>query len=63
VIPRQKRERRTRFDRAAYRQRHLVERLVSRFKGFRRLATRYEKRAVHYLGMLSVAAIVLWLRD
>jgi transposase len=61
VIPRQKRERRTRFDRTAYHQRHLVERLVNRLKGFRRIATRYEKRAVHYLGMLTVAAIMLWL--
>jgi transposase len=61
VIPRQKRERRTRFDKGAYRQRHLVERLVNRLKGFRRIATRYEKRAVHYLGMLTIAAIALWL--
>ena len=61
VIPRQKRERRTRFDKGAYRQRHFVERLVNRLKGFRRIATRYEKRAVHYLGMLTIAAIVLWL--
>jgi transposase len=38
-----------------------VERLVNRLKGFRRIATGYEKRAVHYLGMLTVAAIVLWL--
>jgi transposase len=61
VIPRQKRERRTRFDKAAYRRRHLVERLINRLKGFRRIATRYEKRAVNYLGMLTIAAIVLWL--
>ena len=61
MIPRQKRERRTRFDTAAYRQRNLVERLVNRLKGFRRIATRYEKRAAHYLGMVTIASIVLWL--
>jgi transposase len=61
VIPRQKRERRTRFDRAAYRQRNLVERLVNKLKGFRRIATRYEKRAVCYLGMVTIASILLWL--
>ena len=62
VIPRQKRERRRgRFDKAAYRKRNVVERLVNRLKQFRRIATRYEKRAVHYLGMLTIAAIVLWL--
>ena len=61
VIPPQKRERRTRFDKIAYRARHLVERLVNKLKGFRRIATRYEKRVVHYLGMLTIASIVLWL--
>jgi len=63
VIARQKRERRTRFDKVAYRKRNVVERLVNKLKQFRRIATRYEKRAGNYLGMLTVAAIVLWLRD
>jgi transposase len=64
VIARQKRERRRgRFDEASYRKRNVVERLVNRLKQFRRVATRYEKRAVNYLGMLTIAAIVLWLRD
>ena len=61
VIPRQKRERRARFDTAAYRKRNVVERLVNRLKQFRRFATRYEKRAINYLAMLTMAAIVLWL--
>jgi transposase len=61
VIARQKRERRVRFDKAAYRQRNVVERLVNRLKQFRRVATRYEKRAVNYQAMLTIAAIVLWL--
>ncbi len=61
VIARQKRERRVRFDKAAYRKRNVVERLVNRLKQFRRVATRYEKRAVNYLAMLTIAAITLWL--
>jgi transposase len=61
VIARQKRERRGRFDQAAYRRRNVVERLVNRLKQFRRIATRYEKRAVNYLAMLTLAAIMLWL--
>jgi transposase len=62
VIPRQKRERRRGpFDKVAYRKRNVVERLVNRLKQFRRIATRYEKRAVNYLAMLTIAAIVLWL--
>jgi transposase len=61
VIARQKRERRVRFDKAAYRKRNVVERLVNRLKQFRRIATRYEKRAVNYLAMLTIAAITLCL--
>src|SRR3954453_13937041 len=37
------------FDRAAYRLRNRVERLINRLKQFRRIATRYEKRAANYL--------------
>jgi len=61
VLPRQKRERRTQSDRAAYRERNRVERLVNKLKGFPRIATRYENRAVHYLGMLTLAAVASWL--
>jgi transposase len=39
----------------------VVERLVGRLTQFRRVTTRYEKRAVNYLAMLTIAAIVLWL--
>ncbi len=39
-----------------------IERPVNRLKGWRRGATRYEKRAVNYLAMVTIAAIVLlWL--
>ncbi len=49
------------FDRAAYRERNRVERLINRLKRFRRVATRYEKRAASYQAMVTVAAILLWL--
>jgi hypothetical protein len=39
-----------------------IERTVNRLKGWRRVATRYEKREVNYLAMVTIAAIVLlWL--
>lgn len=47
------------FDRDIYRQRNQIERTINRFKHFRRIATRYEKRAVNYLAMWHIAAIVL----
>ncbi len=49
------------FDREAYRERNVVERLINRLKQYRRIATRYEKRAANYLAMLTLAAILLWL--
>ena len=49
------------FDRAIYRLRHRIERLVNRCKQVRRLATRDEKRAVNYRAMWLIAATVLWL--
>ena len=49
------------LDRMRYRERNRVERLVNRLKQYRRVATRYEKRAAHYAAMLAVAASLLWL--
>jgi transposase len=48
------------FERAAYRERNAVERLINRLKQWRRVATRYEKRAANYLAMLTIAAVLLW---
>jgi transposase len=38
---------RRRFDRAVYRERNVVERLINRLKRSRRIGTRYEKRAAN----------------
>jgi transposase len=63
VIPTKSNQRRNpRFDKQAYRERNRVERTINRLKGFRRVATRYEKRGVNYEAMVVIAAIVLlWL--
>ncbi len=62
TIPRRKDERRRGpFDRAAYRLRLRVEHLINRLKQFRRLATRYEKRAENFLTMWLIGATLLWL--
>lgn len=50
------------FDRPTYRRRNAVERCVGWLKECRRVATRFEKLAVNYLGMLKLAMIRRYLR-
>jgi transposase len=50
------------LDKHLYAQRHLVECCFSKLKQFRRVATRFEKTAKNYLAVVTIAAIVLWLR-
>jgi transposase len=50
------------LDERLYAQRHLVECCFSRLKQFRRVATRFEKTARNYLAVVTLAAIILWLR-
>jgi transposase len=62
VIPtRSDQPRQPNFDAVAYRQRNRIERLINRLKQARRVATRYEKRAVNYLAMVHIGCILLWL--
>lgn len=50
------------IDKHLYAQRHLVECCFSKLKQFRRVATRFEKTARNYRAVVTLAAIVLWLR-
>jgi putative transposase len=50
------------IDRNLYRDRNKIERFFSRLKQFRRLATRYEKTASSFLGMVHFVSALLWLR-
>ncbi|MGX1675948.1 IS5 family transposase [Streptomyces sp. NPDC055400] len=52
----------TGFDSERYKKRNTVERAINRLKGFRAVATRYEKRAYIYLGTVTLAALLIWLR-
>jgi transposase len=62
TIPRKANERRRGpFDTQVYKRRARVEQRINRRKQFRRIATRYEKRADNYLGMVTLGAIVLYL--
>ena len=39
-----------------------IEHTINRRKQFRAVATRYEKREVNYLAMVTIADIFIWLR-
>ncbi|MEF2071216.1 IS5 family transposase [Consotaella aegiceratis] len=48
-------------DAVVYRQRNRIERCFNRLKHFRRFATRYERRTIHFVGFAALAAIMLWM--
>lgn len=50
------------YNRACYRGRNVIERCVGWLKECRSLATRFEKLAVHFLGMVQLAIIERYLR-
>jgi transposase len=52
-----------RFDRQRYRQRNVVERLISRLKEWRAIATRYEKLAASFGAVILLGFIRIWLHD
>jgi len=45
-----------------YRLRNRIERCFNKLKHFRRLATRYDRRAIHYLSFIHLAAAMIWTR-
>jgi len=49
------------YDRHLYKERNRVERLISRLKQYRRVATRYDKTARNFLAFVHVAATMVLL--
>lgn len=49
------------YDRHLYRERNVVERYFARIKHYRRVATRYDKKAVSFLGFVWVTTIAIML--
>lgn len=45
-----------------YKERHVVECMFGKLKYYRRIATRFEKKASHFKEMLAFAAVLSWLR-
>ncbi|WP_369824369.1 IS5 family transposase [Kitasatospora sp. Root187] len=50
------------FDEERYKKRNTVERAINKLKNARSVATRYDKRGYVFLGTVTAAALVIWLR-
>ena len=48
-------------DEAAYINRNRIERCFGRMKHFRRFATRYERRTIHFVGFVYLVAAMMWM--
>jgi transposase len=63
VIPTQKNRAEQRvIDRERYKDRNVAERFWSKLKQYRRVATRYDKTDVCFLGFVHVASVMVMLR-
>jgi transposase len=48
-------------DETAYKDRNRIERCFNRMKHFRRFATRYDRRTIHFEGFVYLLAATIWL--
>ena len=49
-------------DPTIYKLRNRIERCFNKLKHFRRFATRYDRRACHFLSFIHLAGVILWTR-
>ena len=60
IPPKSNRREKRDYDQALYKLRHLVENGFLDFKQWRGVATRYAKRAVSYLAICQLRAVMIW---
>ena len=49
-------------DTTLYKERNRIERCFNKLKHFRRFATRFDRRAVHFLAFVQLASAMIWMR-
>jgi transposase len=62
IPPTANRQEQREYDAHWYKERHLVECFINKIKHYRRIFSRFEKLAGRYLGFLSFAGALIWLR-
>ena len=58
IKPNPSRNVKKRYDKAVYKHRNQIERFFGRIKRCRRIATRYEKKAINFAGFIWLAALI-----
>lgn len=63
AIPARQNRTQPRYDDAhLYKERHLVECFINKIKWYRRIFSRFDKLALHFMGYLAFVASLIWLR-
>jgi transposase len=62
IPPRSNRKELREYDEHLYQERHLVECFINKIKHYRRIFSRFDKLVSRYLGFLSFAGALVWLR-
>lgn len=60
IPPKRNRKAKLDFDRALYKQRNIIERMFCRFKDWRRVAMRYDRKIETFMATIAIAATVIW---
>lgn len=60
IPPRSSRKTQRSYSQEAYAQRNLIERAFNKLKGWRRIATRYDRKSLYFLAALHLAAAITW---
>ena len=62
IPPKRNRKVQRPYDVDLYKERNIIERFFNKLKQFRRVATRYDKLLVNFMGFVKLAAIAIWLK-
>lgn len=62
IPPKRNRKDQRPYDVDLYKERNIIERFFNKLKQFRRVATRYDKLLVNFMGFVKLAAIAIWIR-
>ena len=61
IPPKSNRKEQREYDKELYKERNLIERAFNKLKRFRRIATRYDRKALYFRSFLYLAASLQWM--